>query len=121
MQTYSTLGAEFEYFSESQSLFCSANFTVIVSLQIHVVGFIPPADLPLVYLCMDVFVAPYVRPATETFALTNLEAMAAGVPVIHFNTGGMRVRNDLIELTSACGRQSDPQDVIFVNLFDSPS
>lgn len=62
-----------------------------VWVQIHVSGFIDPDSIPLAYLCMDVFVAPYVRAATETFALTNLEAMALGVPMIHFNVGGIRV------------------------------
>ncbi len=61
-------------------------------LQLHFAGFVEPADTPAVYACMDVFVGPYVRPATETFALTNLEAMAMEVPFIHFNVGGIRVR-----------------------------
>jgi glycosyltransferase involved in cell wall biosynthesis len=59
---------------------------------VKLVGFVAPEDVPAVYGCMDVFVAPYVRPATETFALTILEAMAMRVPVVHFNVGGIRVR-----------------------------
>jgi hypothetical protein len=54
--------------------------------------FIDPEDVPRAYKCMNVFVAPYTRPATETFALANLEALAMGVPFVHFGTGGIRVR-----------------------------
>lgn len=35
--------------------------------------------------------SPYMRAATETFALTNLEAMAMGVPLVTFGVGGIRV------------------------------
>ena len=66
--------------------------------QVTLVGFVPPEELPAAYACMDVYVGPYVYPATETFALTNLEAMAMGVPFIHFNTGGIRVCNPLLRL-----------------------
>ncbi len=63
---------------------------VLCQVDIHTdVG---PRDMPSVYKCADVFVAPYVRNQSETFALANLEAMAMGVPFVHFGTGGIRVR-----------------------------
>lgn len=59
--------------------------------QLVVHEFVSPPDMPRVFACMDVFVAPFIRPATETFGLVNIEAAAAGVPFIHFGTGGIQV------------------------------
>jgi glycosyltransferase involved in cell wall biosynthesis len=47
----------------------------------------PPADVPALYACMDVFVAPYLR---DTFAVANIEAMAMEVPFVHFGLGGLQ-------------------------------
>ena len=60
-------------------------------VQLLLAGFVHPDRVPDAFACMDVFVAPYIRPSTETFALTVVEAMAMGVPVVHFDIGGMRV------------------------------
>jgi hypothetical protein len=59
---------------------------------VRITTFMDPKDVPGLYACMDVFVAPYVRPATETFALANIEAMSMRVPFVHFMTGGIQVR-----------------------------
>ncbi len=56
-----------------------------------IVEFAPPDAVAAMYTCFDAFIAPYVRAATETFAIVNIEAMAMGLPVVHFNIGGMRV------------------------------
>ena len=54
------------------------------------VAYLGPNDTPQAYMCMDVFVAPYVD-RMETFGMAAVEAMAMGVPVLHFNVGGMQV------------------------------
>lgn len=36
---------------------------------------------------MDVFVAPYL---VETFGMALVEAMGMGIPVLHFNLGGIQ-------------------------------
>lgn len=47
----------------------------------------PPADIPVALSCMDVIVSPSLM---ESFSLSNIEAMAMGVPLLHFNVGGVR-------------------------------
>ena len=63
----------------------------IFILQFARIEFVDPEHIPAVYTCFDVFVAPYIRQSTETFAQTLIEAMAMQVPVVHFNIGGIRV------------------------------
>lgn len=60
-------------------------------MQLKIESFVEPKAVPSVYACMDVLVSPYIRPATETFGLANIEAMAMRVPFIHFGTGGIQV------------------------------
>jgi glycosyltransferase involved in cell wall biosynthesis len=68
-------------------------FLVLQLPQLVVHKFVSPSDMPRVFACMDVFVAPFIRPATETFGLVNIEAAAMGVPFVHFGTGGIQVCN----------------------------
>jgi hypothetical protein len=44
-----------------------------VRVQLDILPQVGPEEVPRVYKCMHVFVAPYVRPETETFALANVE------------------------------------------------
>lgn len=56
------------------------------------VGFVHPTQLMDWYKhrCMDVVVAPYLRPLSESFGLVLTEAMEAGLPVLHFAVGGIQ-------------------------------
>lgn len=56
------------------------------------VGFVHPTQLMRWYKhrCMDVVVAPYLRPLSESFGLVLTEAMEAGLPVLHFAVGGIQ-------------------------------
>lgn len=47
--------------------------------DVHFPGFVPDADLPLVYTAADVFVMPGVA---ELQSIATLEAMASGLPVV---------------------------------------
>jgi len=47
--------------------------------RIHLTGYIPPEDLPIVYNLADIFIYPSLY---EGFGLPPLEAMACGTPVI---------------------------------------
>ena len=75
---------------------------LFLGVQLDLITFIDPSDVPSAYACMDVFVAPYVRPATETFALANIEAMAMRVPFVHFGTGGIQVRGRYWRWANLC-------------------
>ena len=52
---------------------------------VRFVGFIPPDSLPIYYAACDLFVLPSVF---ETFALTLLEALSTGKPVVCAKVGG---------------------------------
>jgi glycosyltransferase involved in cell wall biosynthesis len=52
---------------------------------VRFVGFIPPDSLPMYYAACDLFVLPSVF---ETFALTLLEALSTGKPVVCAKVGG---------------------------------
>ena len=54
--------------------------------KVHLTGYIPPEELPLVYNLASVFVYPSIY---EGFGLPALEAMACGTPVITTNTSAM--------------------------------
>jgi glycosyltransferase involved in cell wall biosynthesis len=53
--------------------------TLGLKSRIHFTGYVPQADLPIVYNLADVFVYPSIY---EGFGLPPLEAMACGTPVI---------------------------------------
>jgi glycosyltransferase involved in cell wall biosynthesis len=55
-----------------------------VADRVHWAGRVPADDLPLYYAAADVLVLPSVA-ITETFGVSQIEAMAAGVPVISTN------------------------------------
>lgn len=57
-----------------------------LGLEIRYFGYITELYLPVLYNCADVFVAPSLE---ENLPNTALEAMACGVPVVGFDTGGM--------------------------------
>lgn len=54
--------------------------------QVHFVGKVPREDLPALYRAHDVLVMPSIW--DEPFAITPLEAMASGIPVVATMTGG---------------------------------
>jgi len=56
--------------------------------NVHVVGFIPDADLPDYYRAADVFVLP--TRTAEGFGLVIMEAAASGVPSISTDSGAPR-------------------------------
>ncbi|MCB0015688.1 MAG: glycosyltransferase family 4 protein [Anaerolineales bacterium] len=70
--------------------------------RVHFLGFVPDADLPLLYNAADLFVYPSLY---EGFGLPALEAMACGTPVIAAN------RSALPEVVGSAGRLVDPFDV----------
>ncbi len=57
-----------------------------VADRIHFLGDIPAADLPALYQAADIFVLPATR-RSEAFGLVQVEAMAAGLPVISTELG----------------------------------
>lgn len=65
---------------------------------------VSPDHMTSVYSCFDVLVSPYVNVLGESFAIANVEAMAMGIPVIHFNIGGMRVCVCLRLVALRCSR-----------------
>ncbi|MFN8040255.1 MAG: glycosyltransferase family 1 protein [Acidimicrobiales bacterium] len=81
----------------------------------HVLGFVPPADLPPLYAAADVFCYPSFR---EGFGLPVLEAMAQGTPVVTSEGTAMAelVADPLDGLGSGdppgepAGRLVDPRD-----------
>jgi len=54
---------------------------------VRFVGFIPPDSLPIYYAACDLFVLPSIF---ETFALTLLEALSTGKPVVCARVGGAK-------------------------------
>lgn len=49
-------------------------------------GYVPPAEMPLLYNCSSLFIYPSLR---ESFGMPVLEAMACGVPVITSNVSAI--------------------------------
>ena len=56
-------------------------------LPVHFLGTVPTKELSRVYAACDIFVCPSEWP--EPFGMVNIEAMAAGKPVIASRTGGI--------------------------------
>lgn len=47
-----------------------------------------PEDIPRYLSCMDVYVCPSMR---ETYGISVVQAMAIGLPVIHYGVDGIQV------------------------------
>jgi len=64
-------------------------FTIVVrTSNISVKGWLAE-DLPFVLRGMDVLVNPSLRGWSETFCISNIEAMATGIPLITYAVGGI--------------------------------
>lgn len=70
--------------------------------EARLVGYVPQADLPLLYAAARAFIYPSLY---EGFGLPPLESMASGVPVISSN------RASLPEIVGDAGLLGDPLDV----------
>jgi len=87
--------------------------------NVHVVGFIPDADLSEYYRAADVFVLP--TRTAEGFGLVLMDAAATGVPSIATDSGAPReiVDHGVTGWLVAPGAPDELADAI-VRLFDSP-
>lgn len=74
----------------------------VVEGWLHYLGFIPEADLPILYAGARLFVYPSIY---EGFGLPVLEALASGVPVVTSN------RSSLPEVAQGAALLVDPDDV----------
>lgn len=70
--------------------------------QVRLMGFVPEEDLALYYACAQVAVFPSLY---EPFGIVALEAMAAGVPVVVSDAGGLPtvVEHEVTGLTTYAG------------------
>ena len=68
---------------------------------VHFTGYVPRADLPVIYNLADVFVFPSIY---EGFGLPVIEAMACGTPVITANS------SSLAEIAAGAAETVDPYD-----------
>lgn len=92
--------------------------TLQIQEKVHLAGYIPAEDLPIVYNLADVFVYPSIY---EGFGLPPLEAMACGTPVItsavssmpeHVGEAGMLVApQDELALADAIQRVFNDPDL----------
>jgi glycosyltransferase involved in cell wall biosynthesis len=60
-----------------------------ISWAVHFTGWVGGDDLPGVLAGMDVVVNPSLRAWSETFCISNIEAMSMEVPLVTFAVGGI--------------------------------
>jgi hypothetical protein len=81
-----------------------------IAQRIRFTGFVNPMNLTTWYRhsCIDLVVAPYLRPMSESFGLVLIEAMEAAVPVVHFGVGGIQdySRNHTNSIMAGCSHES---------------
>jgi len=58
-----------------------------VADRVHLLGAVPEADMPALYRAVDVIAC---TPPEQPFGIVPLEAMASGLPVVAYATGGLR-------------------------------
>ena len=74
----------------------------MLCLQVVTLGFVDPEDIPRYLSCMDVYVCPSMR---ETYGISVVQAMAMGLPVIHYGVDGIQVGS--LALRSRCMQPAD--------------
>ncbi len=52
------------------------------------IGWVPNAELPNYLADLDILVNPSLRGWSETFCISNIEAMSMEIPVVTFAVGG---------------------------------
>ncbi|UTB32993.1 MAG: glycosyltransferase family 4 protein [Methanobacterium sp. ERen5] len=77
-----------------------------ISEDVIFTGFVDDDEKPLYYKAADVFCLPSTNLA-ESFGIVNLEAMAAGIPIVSSNLGGIP---DIVK-NGENGLLSEPHDV----------
>jgi glycosyltransferase involved in cell wall biosynthesis len=77
-----------------------------ISEDVIFTGFVDDDEKPLYYKAADVFCLPSINLA-ESFGIVNLEAMAAGIPIVSSNLGGIP---DIVK-NGENGLLSKPHDV----------
>jgi glycosyltransferase involved in cell wall biosynthesis len=60
-----------------------------ISWAVHFTGWVGGDDLPGVLAGMDIVVNPSLRAWSETFCISNIEAMSMEVPLVTFAVGGI--------------------------------
>jgi glycosyltransferase involved in cell wall biosynthesis len=60
-----------------------------ISWAVHFAGWVGGDDLPSVLAGMDVVVNPSLRAWSETFCISNIEAMSMEVPLVTYAVGGI--------------------------------
>jgi glycosyltransferase involved in cell wall biosynthesis len=54
-------------------------------------GWVSSTDLPLYLADVDIILNPSLRGWSETFCISNIEAMSMGIPLITFGVGGNEI------------------------------
>ena len=60
-----------------------------ISWAVHFTGLVASDDLPAVLAGIDIVMNPSLRAWSETFCISNIEAMSMGVPLVTFAVGGI--------------------------------
>jgi hypothetical protein len=84
------------------------NALLLCATQLETSGFAEPEDIPRRLACVDLYVCPSV---VETYGISVVQAMAMGLPVVHFGVGGMQVGPAACTLSSLC-----PLQVLFLRM-----